>query len=88
PGGGVYTSEVEVGGLMWKMLVMKKISSSYLDVYLLCRTYDASPWSVDVSAEFTFIMPGEDRHVERELKETFCHRHTRWGFAEFTPWED
>ncbi|GMR34792.1 hypothetical protein PMAYCL1PPCAC_04987, partial [Pristionchus mayeri] len=85
---GVYSSEVEVCGLLWKLLLVKRSSSPYLEVYLLSRTYDPGPWSIDVSAEFRLILTDEYRHLQREIKETFCHRHTRWGIPEFIPWNE
>ncbi|GMR49853.1 hypothetical protein PMAYCL1PPCAC_20048, partial [Pristionchus mayeri] len=83
---GAYSDEVEVCGLRWKLLLVKKDSSEYLEVYLLPRIFDAGPWSFDVSAEITII--GLDEDWTRTCKDSLSSSHKRCGFDKFISWAD
>ncbi|GMR55120.1 hypothetical protein PMAYCL1PPCAC_25315, partial [Pristionchus mayeri] len=83
---GVFSNEIEVRGLRWKLYLKKK--KSHLGVYLVHRTYQSTPWSVDISAQFKLLCKNEEQHREIELNETFRNVNARCGFAEFIPWKE
>ncbi|GMR55117.1 hypothetical protein PMAYCL1PPCAC_25312, partial [Pristionchus mayeri] len=83
---GVFSDEVEVRGLRWKLYLKKK--KSHLGVFPVHRTYLSTPWSIDASAQFKLMNADEDNHRELELKEVFRNGHSRCGFTEFIPWKD
>ncbi|GMR55511.1 hypothetical protein PMAYCL1PPCAC_25706, partial [Pristionchus mayeri] len=85
---GIYGEEVDVQGIRWKLLLRKKSASSHLEAYLIHRTCDAGPWSVDVTAQFRLIGSSEEWSREMELNETFRNGRSRSGFSEFMPWSD
>ncbi|GMR55523.1 hypothetical protein PMAYCL1PPCAC_25718, partial [Pristionchus mayeri] len=85
---GIYSEEVEVQGMRWKLLLRKKSESSNLEVYLVHRTCESGPWSVDVSAQFRLIGTSGEWHREREFNETFHNGRSRCGFSEFMLWSD
>ncbi|GMR55098.1 hypothetical protein PMAYCL1PPCAC_25294, partial [Pristionchus mayeri] len=84
---GFFSDEIEVLGSRWTLLV-KKSASSHLGVYLVHRTYETRPWSIDVAAQFNLIGTGEEGNREFELKNTFHNGHTRAGFDEMIKWND
>ncbi|GMR35408.1 hypothetical protein PMAYCL1PPCAC_05603, partial [Pristionchus mayeri] len=85
---GIFANDTEVVGPLWWSLMVKKNASSHLGVYLVHRTYETRPWSVNVSAQFKLVGAGDEGNRECELKTTFHNGCTRAGINEFIPWDD
>ncbi|GMR55517.1 hypothetical protein PMAYCL1PPCAC_25712, partial [Pristionchus mayeri] len=85
---GLFSKEVEVRGLPWKLLLKKKIGATHLEVYLLHRSYEPAPWSIDVSAQFKLKNTCEELDRVQKITKSLHNGQAKCGFEEFIPLND